>query len=116
MKNNSPLILTIALFWVFIFGLFLAQQKSATIPGPCVVHACEECATHADARILMVRYNETAEGHAYCIFRESGQLYIWDYRGPERIDDVDAVTMARMASPPRAGLSVKSAAFEWRSK
>jgi hypothetical protein len=103
-----------------IFYLFVAHalHKSATIPkaGACVVHACEECATHADARILMVRYNETAEGHAYCVFRENGRTYIWDYRGPELIEDADAVTMARMAAPPRAGLSVKSAAFEWRNK
>jgi hypothetical protein len=110
---------------ILLAGIVGREWKLVRKPqaGACVVHAAEECAKHADAKILMVRYNEVAEGHAYAVFREGGYTYAYDWRGPVVLDTPDLAMDAKsvavwltMTNPPLPGLTVKSAAYEWSSK
>jgi hypothetical protein len=121
------------LIWFLMVVLILVAVRAAQEhaeqhrqPGACVVHACEECAKHADARILMVRYNECVLGHAYCVYTENGQLFAWDWRGAVAMDSIpdyanDAVSVAMwltIIDPPieTPPLTVRSAAYEWSNK
>ena len=101
------------------------KHPVAPAAGACVIHACEECAKHDSARILMVRYNECELGHAYCVYEEGGYTYAWDWRGSVRLETPDYATDApsmamwlTIIDPPieQPPLTVRSAAFEWRSK
>lgn len=121
---------TVALLLVGAFAFFwmaaaFEGHRERRVPGACVVHACEECAKHTDARILMVRYNECALGHAYCVYTENGRLFAWDWRGavemdtPDYADNAPNVAMwLTIIDPPieTPPLTVRSAAYEWSSK
>jgi hypothetical protein len=112
--------------WIIVALLILNEWRfeRKPQPGACVVHACEECAKHVSARILMVRYNEVDEGHAYCVYDEAGRTFGWDYRGAVELDTPDMATDAESVAvwltvidPPLPRvLTVRSAAYEWRSK
>jgi hypothetical protein len=136
MANKSPKTITMFVFVLVAYALLGYAVILHNQPffrdwfekpaGACVVHACEECAKHADAKILMVRYKECELGHAYCVYTESGQLYAWDWRGrvamdtiPDYADDAYSVAMwLTIIDPPVEApvLSVRSAAYEWSSR
>ncbi len=102
---------------VMIFGFVCwAISHNGNLPNDCVGHACEECIGKEDARILMVRYFTCDKGHAFCVYRHNGRTFAWDWRGPQRVDDAEALPMAQRLSPPLPGLIVSSAAFEYDSQ
>lgn len=126
-NSHAPVLLFIMLFavWaVFAERANYDAHQHQKQPGACVVHAAEEAAKHADARILLIRYNEIAIGHAYCVYREGGRTFAWDWRGPVElaIPDTadDAESTARwltVIDPPLdEPLTVRSAAYEWTKK
>lgn len=119
MKRQTKLCCTAALSLAALLhnraGLL---NKHAELPpervGACVWHASEEFLRHKDAKILLVRYIEIPEGHAYCVYVRFGYTYGWDYRGETLIPDDStgsAFDMACALPPPIVGLRVKSASL-----
>lgn len=126
MNKGAPVLIFLAalMVWTVFVGIRSDRERQRQPqPGACVVHAAEEAAKHADARILLVRYNEVALGHAYCVYREGGQLFAWDWRGPVALDTPDAADDAMNAAiwltlidpPLDEPLTVRSAAYGYNS-
>ncbi len=95
----------LALLVLFVVGLaaIIATSNHHVIkisvePGPCVVHAD-------------------------CIYRDQwGEIVAWDIRGPVVMDAIPydnaeaAAEWLTVIAPPLPHLTVRSAAYEWKSK
>jgi hypothetical protein len=103
-------------------GLFAGVAFIAIFVAPAAVSLHQK--PNAKEAVLIVRYNEIPAAHAYQIFRDGNYTYAYDWRGSMILDTPDmaedAMSVARwltVINPPLdVPLTVRSAAYEWKSK
>ena len=57
------------------------QDDGMTPPNSCVVTACLETLKHPHSCVVLVRYLNSEQGHAYCLWLENGEFFASDRRG-----------------------------------
>ncbi len=87
------------------------QGDGTPPPNSCVVTACLETLKHPNSCVILVRYKDSEQGHAYCLWFSDGKFFASDWRGSVALQlkrgGVEGISAALPV--PVAGLIVESA-------
>lgn len=89
----------------------ILQDDGATPPNSCVVTACLATLKHPNSCVILVRYKNNGQGHAYCLWFSGGKFFASDWRGSValQLKRGGVAGIAAALPVPVAGLIVESA-------